>query len=175
MVGGSCSCGRCGRNEGASNLTAAEGEAPTGRMFQCEGCELWAHTECFARYRGLDDDDLPLEMWCQRCGDHAENPVMAVTRTPPSAKLKSEPTAAQRTPHATRAPQLAVGIGGDAMDVGASLKLVLMVGDRAADAGGATMVGKRGPSAMPKGNPRGRGVAKKAPARRPSLIGKARA
>ncbi|KAL1527961.1 hypothetical protein AB1Y20_009332 [Prymnesium parvum] len=57
----------CGRHEGASNLTAADGEAPSGRMFQCEGCSLWAHTECFERYRGQEDDALPTQMWCHRC------------------------------------------------------------------------------------------------------------
>lgn len=57
----------CGQHEGASNLTAAEGEAPTGRMFQCSDCDVWAHTECYERYRGQDDDALPASMWCHRC------------------------------------------------------------------------------------------------------------
>ena len=54
----------CGRNEGA---TASSFEAPSGRMFECHGCSRWAHTECFADYRGLDDDALPEVMHCHRC------------------------------------------------------------------------------------------------------------
>jgi len=54
----------CGRNEGA---TARSFEAPSGRMFECHGCSRWAHTECFADYKGLDDDALPETMRCHRC------------------------------------------------------------------------------------------------------------
>ena len=57
----------CGRNEGASNVSAAVGEAPTGRMFQCDGCSAWSHTECYAEYEGIDDDELPPRMFCHRC------------------------------------------------------------------------------------------------------------
>lgn len=32
----------CGRNEGA---TSCSFEAPSGRMFECNGCGRWAHTE----------------------------------------------------------------------------------------------------------------------------------
>eukprot|EP00966_Prymnesium_polylepis_P281681 6508936-Prymnesium_polylepis.1 len=43
-------------------------------MFACEGCALWAHTECYAAYRGVDDDELPARMWCHRCeGDSAHH------------------------------------------------------------------------------------------------------
>ena len=59
----------CGRNEGASNETVGKDgcDAPTGRMFACHGCSVWAHTECFEEYRGVDDEVLPEEMWCHRC------------------------------------------------------------------------------------------------------------
>eukprot|EP00316_Scyphosphaera_apsteinii_P004670 CAMPEP_0119305996 /NCGR_PEP_ID=MMETSP1333-20130426/6848_1 /TAXON_ID=418940 /ORGANISM="Scyphosphaera apsteinii, Strain RCC1455" /LENGTH=517 /DNA_ID=CAMNT_0007309199 /DNA_START=241 /DNA_END=1792 /DNA_ORIENTATION=- len=51
----------CGRNEGASSEASAD-DAPTGRMFECTTCRYWSHTECYTEFRGVDDDDLPLEM-----------------------------------------------------------------------------------------------------------------
>ena len=66
----------CGRNEGASHLSAATGDAPTGRMFQCSLCAVWSHTECYDDYRGLDDDALPDLMRCNRCraGSSSDTP-----------------------------------------------------------------------------------------------------
>jgi hypothetical protein len=29
-----------------------------GRQFECEGCKAWAHTDCYPRYRGLNDEQL---------------------------------------------------------------------------------------------------------------------
>ena len=29
-----------------------------GRQFECEGCNAWAHTDCYPRYRGLSDEQL---------------------------------------------------------------------------------------------------------------------
>ena len=78
----------CGRNDGA---TAESFEAPSGRQFECSGCGLWAHTECFAEYKGVDDDDLPQRMRCHRC-----RPSSAAAKTSGSAKRPA--AAARRSP-----------------------------------------------------------------------------
>lgn len=72
----------CGRNEGASNESTGrlDCEAPTGRMFACDRCGVWAHTECFDEYRGVDDDSLPPEMFCGRCKCHHAAPATPASK-----------------------------------------------------------------------------------------------
>ena len=36
-----------------------------GRQFECGKCGKWAHSECYARYKGLAE--LPEVMACHRC------------------------------------------------------------------------------------------------------------
>ena len=57
----------CGRHEGVTNASAATGDAPSGRMFECDECGAWSHTECYPAYKGVRDEELPDHMPCHRC------------------------------------------------------------------------------------------------------------
>jgi hypothetical protein len=73
---------------------------------------VWAHTECYPRYRGVDDEQLPDEMWCHRCfggvpiggrSTPASKPVTAIAVSSPRSKPKggaasSSPRKTQRLP-----------------------------------------------------------------------------
>ena len=93
----------CGRNEGASNETAATGDSPTGRMFACSSCGVWSHTECYDVYRDVDDDQLPEHMSCHRCCKKVGTASVGSSRhtTPVTPKAAKRPRGAAGTPKAS--------------------------------------------------------------------------
>ena len=105
----------CGRNEGASHVSVTTGDAPTGRMFQCDTCSIWAHTECYEAYRDVDDECLPESMLCHRCdpklGRRQGGKAGPSTDAPRSPVRKTKGKASVATPEAKpwakRAPKRA--------------------------------------------------------------------
>ena len=95
----------CGRNEGASHESAAAGDAPTGRMFQCSSCDVWSHTECYASYRDVEDEELPETMLCHRCGGKGSGGGGSKAKMPHRGavgKKRSVPPVTHVTPDAKR-------------------------------------------------------------------------
>ena len=75
----------------ANPATAATGDAPTGRMFQCSVCDVWSHTECYDDYRGVDDEALPEEMRCHRCYPRGGDVGASVQPSPKRRRAVASP------------------------------------------------------------------------------------
>lgn len=45
-----------------------EGKHPTGDMFACEECNVWAHLNCYVEFKDFSNDDLAnAKIYCRKC------------------------------------------------------------------------------------------------------------